>query len=406
MKRWIVTLGALLLVPTLASAQGDLVSISELRAQVEQMGRWTQTYQVNGRMVNVDIPIVVPEVEDIPILKAQIIQPMTQERMEQSGGAIRVKEKRDTFAMIEDQVMLTALGQNPGAIEYGLDDGCGDITLVYDQSPIIQRNAQKLWANEQRYYPEELDAETCYAEENPMSLADAEHYLNEMIGYFYGDEVEPVAVDYIALKERARRKEKTRDSYPMGTYEIHFMQQIGGVPILGLPRHLYAWQALAEKKIYGEGFSRLGTMQWFSEIMDQRTFFLHVLMMEKTDEIPCEAFAGLDTVLSTLEKEMEAGRIRNIYALRLGYICYLNPEETYAPYPAFDGTETYVLYPIWVCECEYVDSPKAEESEYAENGDFRTGTNFKKVGIDARTGKLLDPYQPTTQSYYPPENEP
>ena len=144
MKRWIATLGALLLVPTLASAQGDLVPISELQAQVEEMGRWTQTYQVNGRTIDVDIPIIVPEVEDIPILKAQIIQPMTQERMEQSGGAIRVKEKRDTFAMIEDQVMLTALGQNPGAIEYGLDDGCGDITLVYDQSPIIQRNAQKL----------------------------------------------------------------------------------------------------------------------------------------------------------------------------------------------------------------------------------------------------------------------
>ena len=69
MKRWIAMLGALLLVPTLAGAQGDLVSISELRAQVEKMERWKQTYQVNGRMVDVDVPIVVPEVTTMPVFK-------------------------------------------------------------------------------------------------------------------------------------------------------------------------------------------------------------------------------------------------------------------------------------------------------------------------------------------------
>ncbi|MFR8176246.1 MAG: hypothetical protein ACLVB5_03750 [Christensenellales bacterium] len=40
MKRWITTLGVMLLMPTLAMAQGEMVSISELRGQVEQMGRW------------------------------------------------------------------------------------------------------------------------------------------------------------------------------------------------------------------------------------------------------------------------------------------------------------------------------------------------------------------------------
>ncbi len=39
MKRWIAALGTMLLMPTLAMAQGEMVSISELRGQVEQMGR-------------------------------------------------------------------------------------------------------------------------------------------------------------------------------------------------------------------------------------------------------------------------------------------------------------------------------------------------------------------------------
>ena len=38
MKRWITTLGVMLLMPMLAMAQGEMVSISELRGQVEQMG--------------------------------------------------------------------------------------------------------------------------------------------------------------------------------------------------------------------------------------------------------------------------------------------------------------------------------------------------------------------------------
>ena len=71
MKGWITTLGVMLLMPTLAMAQGEMVSISELRAQVEQMGRWTQTYQVNGRTIDVDIPIIVPEVERCPVVTVE-----------------------------------------------------------------------------------------------------------------------------------------------------------------------------------------------------------------------------------------------------------------------------------------------------------------------------------------------
>ena len=404
MKRWMVTLGAMLLMPTLAAASGEMVSVSELREQVETMGRWQKTYQAQGRTVEVDIPIIVPEVEGIPILKAQIIQPMTQERIEQAGGAIQIAEKRDTLATIQDKAMPTVLGLSNDVITYYVDDGRGDITLVYEKSPTILRNSQKLWSNERCFYPDEVEAESCYAEENPMSLAEAERYLNEIIGYFYGETVEPVAMDYVSLKERARRKGETRDSYPMGTYEMHFSQCIDGVPILGVPFHLYDAQMWAKNGVnLVDGFAPLGTMKWFSEIMDKQSFFLHVLMLKKTETIPCGSFTGLETVLSTLEKKIEAGRIRNVYALRLGYICYLDEDETYAPYPAFDGTETYVLYPMWICECEYVDSPKARESEYAESGDFRTGTNFKKVGIDAQTGKLLDPTKPTQQSVYPPK---
>ena len=51
MKKILFALCVLLLVPTLALASGDMVSISELRQQVEAMGRWTKTYEAYGRTI-------------------------------------------------------------------------------------------------------------------------------------------------------------------------------------------------------------------------------------------------------------------------------------------------------------------------------------------------------------------
>ena len=67
-KMWFV-LCVLLLVPTLALASGDMVSVSELRQQVEMMGRWTANYEAYKRKIEVDIPIDIPEVDAVPIVQ-------------------------------------------------------------------------------------------------------------------------------------------------------------------------------------------------------------------------------------------------------------------------------------------------------------------------------------------------
>ena len=49
MKKMMALFWTLLLFPTLALANNDMVSVSELRQQVEAMERWTQTYEAYGR---------------------------------------------------------------------------------------------------------------------------------------------------------------------------------------------------------------------------------------------------------------------------------------------------------------------------------------------------------------------
>ena len=78
MKKMMALFWTLLLFPTLALASGDMVSISELRQQVEAMGRWTKTYEAHGRTIEVDVPIIVPEVEKVPILSAVPVLPVSE----------------------------------------------------------------------------------------------------------------------------------------------------------------------------------------------------------------------------------------------------------------------------------------------------------------------------------------
>ena len=67
MKRFAGMMGALLLMPTLAMASGDMVSISELRQQGEAMGRWTKTYETHGRTIEMDIPIYIPNEKELAV---------------------------------------------------------------------------------------------------------------------------------------------------------------------------------------------------------------------------------------------------------------------------------------------------------------------------------------------------
>ena len=85
MKRFAGMMGALLLMPTLALANTDMVSISELRQQVEMMGRWTKIYEAHGRTIEVDVPIIVPEVEEFPVFSVEPYYAVYERRLTRDG---------------------------------------------------------------------------------------------------------------------------------------------------------------------------------------------------------------------------------------------------------------------------------------------------------------------------------
>ena len=68
MKRLFAAIAAMMLVPMMASAGGERVSLSELKAQVPDY--WEASYtSKKGRTVAFNAPILMPEADTFPIMR-------------------------------------------------------------------------------------------------------------------------------------------------------------------------------------------------------------------------------------------------------------------------------------------------------------------------------------------------
>ena len=115
------------------------------------------------------------------------------------------------------------------------------------------------------------------------------------------------------------------------------------------------------------------------EFMDYSSFFMCAILLKEEsileEDVPV---APLNEVISRLEDEIYEGRIRDIYALCLGYVCYLDE----------NSPETYTLYPAWICDCIYAESPKQEIEIPVFSDAFRDNFCYEQIIIDAQTCEL------------------
>ena len=144
MKKLIVTFFVLLLVPALATASTNMVSITELRQQAENMGRWTQTYEAHGRTIEVDIPIIVPEAEKLPVVEVEAYYAIRNDRLNRENYPLKrlhtydEKEEYKNYIIYEETNLDTYLNnekQTTGELrivnsETGLD--MADLEARYD----------------------------------------------------------------------------------------------------------------------------------------------------------------------------------------------------------------------------------------------------------------------------------
>ena len=388
MKRFATMMGALLLMPTLALASGDMVSVSELRQQVEAMGRWTKTYDTPNGKVSVDISIIVPEVENMPILQVSAV--MGKDVAEEKGLHKSVdQENAGAGIFYDDFDILSKLNANVDDAAMIFCANPKEIDLAFLQVSHNDPNSMRggSWDySSDYYYPNEINPETLFAEENEQPMSTANDVLAVLLQNYYGNENADYDVDYVEVRGRARKRAgRTKNDlgaykkdYPEGTYYISFRQKIGGLPVymeIGQKMlttdktHVTQEVALKCQRIRGIETNTL-------EYMDETSFILDTTWMREEKRIQEDVpLATLEDVMRALEKRIEEGYIRDIYALRLGYVCYLDDTSP----------DIYALYPAWICDCIYANSPREQIMENIVTDAFRENFRYEQILVDAQT---------------------
>ena len=393
MKRFVGMMGALLLMPTLALANNDMVSISELRQQVEAMGRWTQTYEAHGRTIEVDIPIYIPNEKELAVYDCSAYT----EYIKNPNS----DDKNNVYSYNENLRELTK--ENDGTSEADIEVyGKGTELRIMLNNPedLLGKNKNdNIKIKEYGFYQYQVDDKVTYAENNEMSLEEAEKYFEEIVEYFIKDEYNGIDIDYIKIAGRGRKTKSYTDEelgeyvdyYPKGSYFFNYYQTLHKIPIM--MTIIATLNNKQENKIYGDLFEYWGTTGGICQIMDRNSFWLTIKWMkiEKEHEETVKLLP-IEQIINTVEKEIKAGHVRNVYALKLGYIIYLNDRSP----------ETYTLYPMWVLDCDYVENKNKEIKVNPYSDDIRDCFSFERICINPETAEMMDFLNPKTSMLYAP----
>ena len=395
MKRFAGMMGALLLVPTLALASGDMVSVSELRQQVEAMGRWTQTYEAHGRTIEVDIPIYIPNEKELAVYDCSAYTDYIKNPNNE--------DKTNVYAYNENLKELVKEESNDKSENAIIEVyGNGTELRIMFNSPeeLLEHNTRDyIKIKESGYYPDKVNADVIYAENSDLSLMEAEKYLEEIVRFFIRDGYDGIDIDYIKIAGRGRKTRSYTDEelgecadyYPKGTYFFNYYQKLHHIPIM--MTIIATLNNKQENGVYGDLFGFWGTTGGICQIMDRNSFWLTIKWMkiEKEHEETVKLLP-IEQIINAVEKEIKAGHVRNVYALKLGYIIYLNDRSP----------ETYTLYPMWVLDCDYVEDKNKGIKVNPYSDDIRDCFSFERICINPETAEMMDFLNPKTRMLYAP----
>jgi len=333
------------------------------------------------------VPIIVPEVDKVPILTVRPVLPYENEL-----DRLREVRRWDALIEYEDEGLLAYLDIERSAQTAGRfttsDQTQEERRAWFSASCDAPRYklSNGLKCASTSYYPYQVAAKELYAEDNPRSLYDAEQHLKRVLHYYFPGDEPDLAIEFVEVRGRARKVESSRDSrlggtvdsYPMGTYFMGVRQCLQGIPILtdmGARLDLQRFDG----EIWGKFWPIWGIKNGCFEFMRESSFELSVCWFSEEEKMVEDVpLASIRDVVAAIESEIVQGRIRKVYSLSLGYACFLNA----------NSPETYTLYPVWTCDCDYVELPEEEISKNIWDDDYRHGFSFTQVILEAQTGKM------------------
>ncbi len=282
----------LLALPQLGLAK-NAYSITEVRQQAEK--GWQKNYKAHGREIKVDVQPQVPAVDKVPVSRCQHQDfPITLPE----GDPLWHKVRHDGPGSF--LVQRSSPGEEPaGALLVG---------------------GEKLSAKPWRVWLEGFDLESAYINSNPITFGELTGWLSNTIKSLGLD---PSVIDLMQPEEIMSHAYYAKDQVSFlapGWSSFHWPQQLHGMPVMWK-----IFRAFTDQQNFD-----CGTRAELSLCYRQPDNFwlgIHLIQPVETlaENIP---LAGFDSVLKTLEKEIEAGRLRQVLHMKLGYALFEAPGYT------------------------------------------------------------------------------
>ena len=392
-KKIFAALCLTLTLPTAAFAAGGMVSVSELHRQAEEMGRWQKTYDTPSGKLNVDIPIIVPDVEAFPVITVENDRPFTQEMADEMLKTAFEQDGLTYFHYDMDGQPSEVIW---GTLGMGMTE---DYESAKDFDVSTGEWREGKWSNydarpNDYRYPWELDMDSAYIRGGDQTVAQAMACFQRVIDEAYPNKGYTIAPKRIAI--HGSTAVDGQGNGGKGYYTICAEQVMNGIPMFGAlcstigdnsfrvayassPETNRIANRLAPYCLGAEWRTNVFLKMYTSSDTD---YNVNVSMNRiRTVELEDVPLAPLDRVLASIEKEIETGRIRNIHALRLGYMRYSNPDmEDYA-----------WAVPMWVLDCDYVPDGKQDVVDsFHEHFELDRWTlyEFAQIPLDAQTGEM------------------
>ena len=337
----ILVLISLFLSNTPAQAQ-KYYSMEEVRAQAQ--AGWHKTYQAHGRSIQIDIKPHVLSVMTVPLIQCYL--PDFPPDISREAGFIHIESAAVKQDNTEPAVILSK----------GIHDNC-QWDGHYADIPVTLQETVSL-ANQT-------------AKESGLGA-----------DFIYRDKL-------YGLQEFSYVDGNRRSILGPGVLHVQFFQNLGGIPVVGDLNKSYI---ALDQGFRGPGSAMPRLSAYVEKNAEHFSFSGNFLVAERTRLAEDVPLASFDRIISAMEKEISAGRLRQVFDLNFGYT--LMPDKANHQHLGESGNVFYAV-PTWVLDCLYVRDAqqkiKPRQEDDASCADIYERPEFRRLIINAQTAKILDP---------------
>jgi hypothetical protein len=345
----VTLIAVFMFLPLAGKAQGYL-TVKQMREQPP--ARWEQVYETKWRTVSIDVQPMLPQADKIPVLK--VVPDFWQPDVSALGTGWKSEVSR--LGSTTFRAYLNDMDQEER-------DAMGKTTTT-------------------NYYPP-FNMNASYAQGNGLTLNDILNHLKRIMGAMGEGQMQWQYDRPNRVMVNTTVSKKTDMLLLPGSYSVSLNQQLQDVPLLCHVLEGVEGAKDQEMRLHIGLTFQTRTLESVS---------LGGKQVKVTDELADDVpLCGFDKVKAAIEEEIQAGHIREIFDVELGYALYNEPGVSRRPGAEWMKTAVFYAVPVWRVNCHYVENGQKELRDYTGlDVPERAVMEYKTLIVNAQTGVTVD----------------